>query len=178
MWDLSSLNRVSCIGRWILNHRTTREIPPDVCLAPWWRPWGYSPWGSQRGGQDRAHGHKRPWLHQDTHNTKVIRGDKNGQGVQPILMESSLGSVFQLILTLINLTSIFPSWLPALWTSGLSVIQRQHRDGDCFISPEYIRSNPDTSSFIDIHLSPASLVSPNSYYFTIRTWNVGFTYWK
>ena len=36
MWDLSSLTRdrthVPCIGRWILNHWTTREVP-YICFS-------------------------------------------------------------------------------------------------------------------------------------------------
>ena len=48
MWDLSSLTRdqtcVSCIGRWILNQWTTREVQPWT-LFFFWLPWGFTACG-------------------------------------------------------------------------------------------------------------------------------------
>ena len=59
MWDLSSLTRdqtrVLCIGRWILNHWTTREVPGPRVLRLLWRSCGKQAGGLGGNGGKESH---------------------------------------------------------------------------------------------------------------------------
>lgn len=69
----------------------------------------------------------------------------------------------QLVLALLYFISIFPSWLPSLWTSNCSIVYK-----DCFtISHNCIRSNPyNNFLYAYKHLvvvGPVSLIKPWMY---------------